>query len=104
MERRPLGQTGLVVPVVGVGTWHTFDVRGRSPEREAGTRVDEALESGANFFDSSPMYGEAERVLGAALEGRRDQALVATKVWTSSRPEGERQAERSLQYFGGVID
>jgi aryl-alcohol dehydrogenase-like predicted oxidoreductase len=99
-----LGSSGLEVPVVGMGTWATFDVRG--PEEEANARrvVDVAMELGADFFDSSPMYGEAERVLGLALEGRRDQALVATKVWASSAAEGRDQVERALRYFGGRLD
>ncbi|MBI3965219.1 MAG: aldo/keto reductase, partial [Chloroflexi bacterium] len=54
--------------------------------------------------DSSPMYGEAERVLGAALRGRRERAFVATKVWTPSRDEGRRQIDFALQTFGGSID
>jgi hypothetical protein len=66
-----LGKTGLQVPVVGMGAWRTFDVRGAAAEANACAIVDEALKVGAIFFDSSPMYGEAERVLGVALEGRR---------------------------------
>jgi aryl-alcohol dehydrogenase-like predicted oxidoreductase len=104
MERRTLGSTGLTVPVVGVGTWKTFDVRGPEAEDDARRRVDEALSVGANLFDSSPMYGEAERVLGRALEGRRDQALIATKVWTPDDTEAERQVERALGYFGGRVE
>ena len=50
------------------------------------------------------MYGEAERVLGEALGDRRDQALVATKVWTPDDAEAERQVERALGYFGGRVD
>ena len=96
MERRALGQTGLTVPVVGMGTWQTLDVRGPAAEAHARAIVDAALAAGANFFDSSPMYGEAERVLGQALEGRRDQALVATKVWSQSSAEARRQIERAL--------
>ena len=104
MERRPLGSSGLDVPAVGVGTWKTFDVRGRRDEEAAAERVGEAFEAGATLLDSSPMYGEAERVLGLALEGRRDDAQVATKVWTSDDAEAERQAERSVAFFGGRID
>ena len=92
------------MPVVGMGTWSTFDVRGAVEEAHARKVVDVALDHGANFFDSSPMYGEAERVLGAALADRRDRALIATKVWTPSSEEGRRQAERALAYFGGHID
>lgn len=103
MEERALGATGLRVPVIGMGTWRTFDVRG--PAEQAAHRiVDEALAAGVGFMDSSPMYGEAERVLGEALAGKRDQALVATKVWTPDPAEGERQMERALGYFGGRVD
>src|SRR6185295_10323870 len=99
MERRPLGRSGLVVPVVGMGTWSTFDVKGAEREANARAVVDRALDGGANFFDSSPMYGESERVLGLALQGRRRQALVATKVWTPSTPDGRRQVDRALGFY-----
>jgi aryl-alcohol dehydrogenase-like predicted oxidoreductase len=104
MEHRTLGKSNLQVPVVGMGTWQTFNVRGSDQERTRRAVVDAALESGANLFDSSPMYGEAERVLGLALEGRRDQAIVATKIWTPNTNAGRAQAEEALRYFGGYID
>jgi aryl-alcohol dehydrogenase-like predicted oxidoreductase len=104
MERRQLGKTGLDVPVIGMGTWQTFDVRGAEAEQARAAVVDAALAAGANFFDSSPMYGEAERVLGAALRRRRGAALVATKVWAGARAEGRAQAARALGYFGGWVD
>jgi aryl-alcohol dehydrogenase-like predicted oxidoreductase len=103
MEQRGLGLSGLRVPVVGMGTWRTFDVTGAAQEANARVIVDTALNAGTNFFDSSPMYGQAERVLGLALEGRRDQALVASKIWTPSVADGEAQAGRALGYFGGHI-
>jgi aryl-alcohol dehydrogenase-like predicted oxidoreductase len=99
-----LGSSGLEVPVVGMGTWATFDVRGAEEEANARRVVDVALEHRSDFFDSSPMYGEAERVLGLALEGRRHRAQVATKVWTSSAAEARDQAERALRFFGDRID
>ncbi len=80
MEHRAFGATGLDVPVIGMGTWQTFDVRGAVADQR--TQVtDAAFDAGATFFDSSPMYGEAERVLGRTLKGRRERAIVATKVW-----------------------
>ena len=87
-----------------MGTWKTFDVR--APQEIAQRRevVDVALEHGSDLFDSSPMYGAAEQVLGAALDGRRDRALVATKVWTPDDAEAERQIQRALGYFGGSVD
>ncbi|HYN89782.1 MAG TPA: aldo/keto reductase [Ardenticatenaceae bacterium] len=104
MEERTLGKTGLRVPVVGMGTWQTFDVRGAVAEANARGVVDAALQDGANFFDSSPMYGEAERVLGATLHGRRDAALVATKVWANSLAQGRAQVDRALGFFGGRVE
>ncbi len=104
MEQRPLGQSGLTVPAVGMGTWRTFDVRGATAEQQARTIVDEALAVGAHLIDSSPMYGEAERVLGQALATCRTNALVATKVWTQSAEEGRAQIERALGFFGGHVD
>jgi len=104
VERRVLGSSGLKVPAVGMGTSRTFDVRGRAAETTSRKIVDEALAVGASFFDTSPMYGEAERVLGMALEGRRAEALVATKVWTPSDEEAERQVRASLHFAHGRVD
>lgn len=104
MERRLLGQCGFDVPVVGMGTWKTFDVRGTRDEARAAAIVARAIDRGSNFFDSSPMYGEAERVLGAALRGKRQGALVATKIWTPSTEEGRRQAERALELYDKTVD
>jgi aryl-alcohol dehydrogenase-like predicted oxidoreductase len=104
MERRALGRTPLDVPAVGMGTWNTFDVRGGSAEDNAANTVRVALDSGASLFDTSPMYGEAERVLGAALGSRRDEALVATKVWATSADQGRDQIDRALGLYGGLVD
>lgn len=104
MERRQLGATGLLVPVIGMGTWRTFDVS--DPPGRANVRrvVDAALDAGTTFFDTSPMYGEAERVLGEALEGRRDRAMVATKVWTESAAEARQQVDFALRCYGGRVE
>lgn len=104
MDYRTLGASDLQVPVVGLGTWRTFDVRGRGAEARARAVVDTAIALGATFFDTSPMYGEAERVLGQALRGRRNDVLIATKLWTPSDEEARAQTERSLHYFGGRVD
>jgi aryl-alcohol dehydrogenase-like predicted oxidoreductase len=104
MDVRALGRTGLRVPAVGMGTWRTFDVRGEAAEANARAVVDAALASGAYYFDSTPMYGEAERVLGAALRQHRDEALIATKIWTHSVEKGRQQAQHALDAFGGRVD
>lgn len=104
MEQRTLGKTGIQAPVVGMGTWKTFDVRGEAAKKNARAVVDAALAAGANCFDSSPMYGEAEHVLSEALQGRRDQAIIATKVWAQTTREGQAQVKRALAFFDNYID
>jgi aryl-alcohol dehydrogenase-like predicted oxidoreductase len=104
MGERRLGSSGLTVPAVGMGTWRTFDVRGDAAEANARAVVDAAFGAGAAFFDSSPMYGEAERVLGRALSGRRSSAIVATKVWAPEPSEGRAQIDNALAHFGGHVD
>ena len=104
MERRPLGGSGIDVPVVGMGTWKTFDVRGPDAEHERRAVVDAALAGGTTLFDTSPMYGESPRVLAKAIVGRRENVQVADKVWTASAAEGRRQMARALEWFQGKVD
>jgi aryl-alcohol dehydrogenase-like predicted oxidoreductase len=87
-----------------MGTWRTFDVRDAEGERRARAVVDAAVQSGVRLMDSSPMYGAAEAVLGRALNGRRDQAVVATKIWTDDDDEAARQVAFARRAFGGLID
>lgn len=87
-----------------MGTWRTFDVHGAEAERAAAAAVSRALDHGMRLFDSSPMYGRAETVLGHALAPRRDAAIVATKVWTDDDAEAERQIRRALDAFGGEVE
>jgi diketogulonate reductase-like aldo/keto reductase len=92
MEERRLG------PVVGLGTWRTFD-RDADLARDV---VGAALDTGSRLVDSSPMYGGAEASLCTALEGRRHEAVVATKIWARSVEEGREQFRRQLGWFGSV--
>lgn len=104
MDRRVLGNSGLEVPAVGMGTWRTFNVYGAGPEQHCARIVQRACDMRANFFDSSPMYGHAERVLGQAVRDRRDDVLIATKVWASAEDEAADQVANALTSFGGRID
>src|SRR6476646_4185664 len=104
MERRALGASGLDVPVIGMGTWRTFDVRGAVDVARCRAVLDEAYAAGATLFDTSPMYGEAERVLSVTMGARRSDALVADKLWTSDDDEAKRQASRAMAWYGGRVD
>lgn len=96
---KPIPSTGETVPVVGLGTWRTFDV-GSSPRvRKSLEGVLTALaEAGRGVVDSSPMYGRSEQVVGETVEraGLRPRLFLATKVWTSGREAGIRQMEASI--------
>jgi diketogulonate reductase-like aldo/keto reductase len=92
MEERRLG------PVVGLGTWQTF-----GPDGDLARRVvAAALAAGARLVDSSPMYGAAERSLASALKGRRNEAIVATKIWADSVAQGRAQFAEQLRLYGHV--
>lgn len=91
-----------MVPAIGLGTYKVFNVSGDAEEARCEAVVDAALDGGANLFDSSPMYGEAERVLAATLGDRREAAIVATKVWALTRAIGEQQIERALDWYERV--
>jgi aryl-alcohol dehydrogenase-like predicted oxidoreductase len=102
VERRTLGRAGFEVPVVGLGTYRVFHVHDDAGQARCEAVVDAAFEEGAVLFDSSPMYGEAEKVLAAALAERSERGLVATKVWARNRAVGEDQIERALGWFGRI--
>jgi aryl-alcohol dehydrogenase-like predicted oxidoreductase len=81
MEQRPLGRSGLVVPIAGLGT----DNFGPRIDQERSVRVvHAALDCGVTFIDTARAYGagRSEEYIGVALKGRRDRAIVATKYGT----------------------
>ena len=98
MEYRKLGQTDLNLSVVGFGTSTLGDVFGNIDPNEAIRAVHQAVDSGINFFDSSPYYGItlAETRLGEALAGRRDRVIVATKCGRYGFSEFDFSAKRVI--------
>ena len=107
-QSRPVPRTGERLPVVGLGTWQTFDVAANAPERAELTEVMKRFAArGGRVVDSSPMYGQAERVVGDVTGelGVRDKLFLATKVWTSGRDAGIRQMESSFNLMrAGTMD
>ncbi len=118
MEYRQLGRSGLTVPVLSLGTGtfggtnEFFKRWGETNGREATRLVDLCLETGANFFDTADVYskGASEEILGKALKGKREKALISTKATFSmgdgpndkgsSRHHIIRSCENSLQRLG----
>lgn len=86
--------------MIGCGTWENFDVGAGEEERKQLREVLRTLFAcGGSVIDSSPMYGQAEEVVGDLLasENSHERAFVATKVWIQGREAGIRQMERSLE-------
>jgi diketogulonate reductase-like aldo/keto reductase len=100
MATRPIPASGEMLPVVGLGTYQSFDVGSAASERDPLKEVLRLfLQQGGRLVDSSPMYGPSESVVGdlAAELGIADRLFMATKVWTSGREAGIRQMEDSLR-------
>jgi diketogulonate reductase-like aldo/keto reductase len=100
---RAIPSSGERIPVVGLGTWSTFDVGSSAAERQP---LEEVLtrfsERGGRVVDSSPMYGRSEAVVGeiAAKRGITGKLFLATKVWTLRRAAGIEQMETSERLLG----
>jgi aryl-alcohol dehydrogenase-like predicted oxidoreductase len=97
VPKRPMGSTGLQVSIIGMGGYHL----GTAPtQQEATEMVAKALDHGINFFDNAWEYhkGLSEERVGTALKGKRDQAIVMTKVCTHGRKKevAMRMLEESL--------
>jgi len=111
LQTRELGKSGLEVSALGLGCMGMSDFYGPSDEAKSLETLQHAIEIGVTFWDTSDMYGRGhnERLIGRALEGRRDQVVLATKfgilrgedgavLGINGRPEYVRQAcDASLQ-------
>ena len=99
MQTRPIPSSGEALPVIGCGTYVGFDVGADTGKLKTLAAVVRTLRNaGGKVFDSSPMYGRAEAVLGDLLAAAPDpeRTFIATKVWTRGRQAGITQMERSF--------
>jgi len=97
---RPIPSSGEKLPVIGLGTWQTFDVDASASARAPLRDVLEAFAAvGGRVIDSSPMYGNSELVAGDLISalGLRSKLFIATKVWTRGKAAGVRQMEESMR-------
>jgi len=100
MIARKIPSSGELLPVIGLGTWQTFDVpAGESARAPLAAVLREFVLLGGSLIDSSPMYGRAEEVAGELMAklSLREKLFVATKVWTSGKAAGTAQMEDSLR-------
>lgn len=107
MITRPIPSSNEALPVIGLGTWQTFDVGATDP---VATRLSQVLtefvQLGGTVIDSSPMYGRSETVVGelAARARIQDRLFMATKVWTRGKAAGAAQMTESRQKLRTNID
>lgn len=97
--KRVIPSSGEQLPVVGLGTWQTFDAGNTDTELEPLRGVLNALiEKGGRVVDSSPMYGRSEQVVGDLSTDLKlnDKLFIATKVWTTGEQEGITQMNNSF--------
>jgi aryl-alcohol dehydrogenase-like predicted oxidoreductase len=96
VEKRTLGKSGIQVSKIGFGLWAAGgDYWGPTEDREVLNAIDAALDAGINFFDTADVYGggHSEELLGRAMNGRRDQFVVATKIgWRDFDGEAHQSA------------
>ena len=99
MLTRPIPSSGERLPVIGLGTWQSFDIGADAAARAPLEEVLRAfVQLGGKLIDSSPMYGRAETVAGDLIAkiGAREKLFIATKVWTSGKDAGIAQMEDSI--------
>ena len=100
---RPTPSTGEALPLVGLGSWITFNVGDDPVARDACAEVMRAFfEAGGRLIDSSPMYGSSQAVIGHGIRklGEPPGLFSADKVWTSSGARGPAQIEASRRHWG----
>lgn len=105
MNTRKIPSSGKSIPIVGLGTWQTFDVGESESEREPLKEVLKILvEVGGSVIDSSPMYGNSEKVVGdltTALQ-LKPKIFEATKVWTTGKENGIDQMTTSMNLMNAM--
>jgi diketogulonate reductase-like aldo/keto reductase len=101
---RPIPSSGERLPLVGLGSWVTFNVGDDIPARDSCAEVMRAFfRRGGRLIDSSPMYGSSQETIGYALKklGQAPPLFAADKVWTSAGEEGSaKQIEESRRHWG----
>jgi diketogulonate reductase-like aldo/keto reductase len=100
MLTRPVPRGGEAIPVVGLGTWQTFDPPSltEAARAELTATLRALVDAGGRVVDSSPMYGASERTVGELADraGVAGRLFVATKVWTRGEDAGVRQMRASM--------
>jgi aryl-alcohol dehydrogenase-like predicted oxidoreductase len=100
MEKRALGASPLKVSAIGLGLMSMSGIYGNADDGESISLIHNALDRGVDHLDSSDMYGwgHNEQLLGRALKGRRDQAIVVTKFGQTRDASGKQGVDGRPEY------
>jgi diketogulonate reductase-like aldo/keto reductase len=106
MIERKIPSTGEMLPVIGLGTWQTFDIDPSSNLEPLKQVLSTMSDEGGRLIDSSPMYGRSEEIVGSLTsDAASNKFFYATKIWTRGEEEGIQQMENSFRKFKrSVID
>ncbi len=109
MQRRPLGDSGLEVSLVALGTWALggdIETWGHVDDRESIATIHQALDCGINLIDTAPIYGlgHSEEIVGKAIQGRRDELLLATKCGLLFPASKDELSPRCLTRDGVLLE
>jgi aryl-alcohol dehydrogenase-like predicted oxidoreductase len=100
LKTRALGSSGIEVTEIGIGLWAQGGHWGELRDDDSFSAIDQALDCGINFFDTSDVYGHghSENILGKAMQGRRDKFIVATKIgWVGYDGDKNQSAYTSVE-------
>ena len=97
MRYRNLGNSGMKVSVIGLGT-NQFG--GKVSPKETANIIDAAIDGGVNLLDTANIYqkGRSEKAIGKAIKGNRDTVLIATKVFHTMEPGGPNDGSSSRKH------
>lgn len=99
---KPIPSSGETIPVIGMGSWITFNVGNDPVARDARAEVMRGFfDHGGRMIDSSPMYGSSQKVIGYGLAklGKTSEVFSTDKVWTYSGSDGRDQIEQTRRYW-----
>ncbi|MCB1179934.1 MAG: aldo/keto reductase [Leptospiraceae bacterium] len=99
IKKRMIPSGNEKIPIIGLGTWRTFDIDENDLKSISNLKeiLDQFIQEGGNLIDSSPMYGNSEKIIGKLNSGNQQNLFLATKVWTSGKENGIAQIESSFK-------
>lgn len=102
MLTKPIPSTGEELPIIGLGTYRSFNILPDQSNKQLGQVLKLFFNSGGTLIDSSPMYGNSETIIGQLLKYQdlSSKSFLATKVWTNGKKNGSKEMNQSIANMG----